>query len=80
MKLELDLPELDRLLTFWEDNMLTSNRLNAIEATQADHETRLAAVETTLAALPPSTDFGPQITALQAETADLREVIDAVEA
>jgi hypothetical protein len=84
MNLSLETVELTLLVDFAKEiiDMLRSNRLDAIEAVQLDHEARLTDHETRIAALeaaPGGTDFGPAIAALQTETADLRAVLDAVD-
>lgn len=72
---------LTELLRIVEDRMaLKLQRIDAIEATQADHAARIVALEAAVAAWPPAADFGPAIDAVRADVDALKTELGAVEA
>ena len=71
--------ETTEVLAFIKENMMTSARLQRIEATQAEHAARILAVEEALAGFEPGPDLTPQVTALRTDVDAIKAELELTE-
>ena len=77
MKLCVSSAELAQLLTFLEDNMATSRRLQTIEETAAALQAQVDALAAQVAALEPANpQLAADVDAVKASVADLNTILD----